>query len=349
MRIYTSDIHQIKAAAEALRAGGLIAFPTETVYGLGADASQPEAVARIFAAKGRPADHPLILHVGSVWEVEPWVASMPPAVARLGARFWPGPLTLVLPRSERVPDAVTGGQPTVAVRVPDHPVALALLHAFGGALAAPSANPYGKISPTTAAHVADQLGDVIDGVIDGGACKVGIESTILDLTRSRARVLRQGMITPAMLAESLGYLPEAPVRAEARIPGSDLSHYAPEAWTLLVESDHLTGLIDHLRGDGFKVAVLSYMLRSQQEAGLDVCQMPANPYAYARVLYAMLRELDQARPDVILIETPPEGEAWNAIADRLRRASHDAAVSGWGNLPAYAGIFSADGCSTGKP
>ena len=194
----------VEQAAAVLRRGGLVAFPTETVYGLGADAESPDAVARIFAAKGRPANHPVIVHIGHADLLEHWAADIPPSAWLLAKHFWPGPLTLILKRNARVLDAVTGGQDTVGLRMPDHPVALALLSAFGGGVAAPSANRYGRISPTTALHVRDELGEAVDCILDGGPCRVGIESTILDLSGAHPQLLRPGAISAAAIEIALG-------------------------------------------------------------------------------------------------------------------------------------------------
>jgi len=198
---------QIEKAAALLRQGELVAFPTETVYGLGADASNPEAVAKIFAAKGRPADHPLIVHIPGVEHLDRWAREIPETAFASAKAFWPGPLTLILKRQPNVPDAVTGGQDTVGIRVPGHPLALELLKAFDGGVAAPSANRFGHVSPTTAQHVHDELGSAVAMVLDGGPCRVGIESTIVNLTGPQSRILRPGMISAADLGRVLGRMP----------------------------------------------------------------------------------------------------------------------------------------------
>ncbi|HEY5290991.1 MAG TPA: L-threonylcarbamoyladenylate synthase, partial [Burkholderiales bacterium] len=238
---------EIRRAAAILRAGGLVAFPTETVYGLGADASNPAAVAKIFAAKGRPQDHPVIVHLGSIELLPLWAGEIPAAAHKLAAAFWPGPLTLILKRAAGVSDCVTGGQDTVGLRIPGHPVALELLQAFAGAeggrafsgIAAPSANRFGRISPTTAAHVRAELGAAVEWVLDGGECGVGIESTIVDLSRGRAVLLRPGQITPAQIAAVLGDEVAQPDAAAPRVPGAQGSHYAPRTPLHLVAAAEL--------------------------------------------------------------------------------------------------------------
>jgi L-threonylcarbamoyladenylate synthase len=224
---------QVESAARVLRAGGLVAFPTETVYGLGADAENARAVGRVFEAKGRPATHPLIVHLARADQLGAWAEDVPEAARLLAERFWPGPLTLVLRRSPRVPLAVTGGLETVALRVPAHPTALALLEAFGGGVAAPSANRFGSISPTTARDVREELGDRVDLVVDGGACHVGVESTIVDVTGAAPRILRPGGITREDLETALDHAVPTGAEGSPRAPGQHPSHYAPRARVLL--------------------------------------------------------------------------------------------------------------------
>jgi L-threonylcarbamoyladenylate synthase len=222
----TSDIEK---AAEVLRAGGLVALPTETVYGLGANAEDPSAVARIFQVKGRPPSHPLIVHIGGAEHLDDWVQDVPATARLLAEHFWPGPLTLVLRRGRRVPLEATGGLETVAVRVPDHPVALALLTAFGGGVTAPSANRFGSVSPTTADHVRAELGEAVDFVLDGGPCEVGVESTIVDATGEIPSILRPGGVTREDLEAVLGFPIAVPSTSHVRVPGQHPSHYAPRA------------------------------------------------------------------------------------------------------------------------
>lgn len=309
-------------AASLLRAGKLVAFPTETVYGLGADASDPEAVAAIFRTKGRPADHPVIVHLPGTREMHRWARDVPDAAGRLAGMFWPGPLTLVLRRAVGVSDLITGGQDTVGVRVPGNPVALGLLKAFGGALAAPSANRFGHISPTTADHVAAEFGDEIAAVIDGGPCSVGVESTIVDLTGPRPRLLRPGMIRVDALEAELGMpLLRAGDEEGPRASGRLASHYAPGAPLELVSPVDLARRVDACMAAGQRIAVLTRGELPAASGQAVWIRMPRQPVQFARALYAELRRADAAGPDRILVESPPDSPAWEAISDRLRRAS----------------------------
>ena len=312
-----------------LRAGGLVAFPTETVYGLGADASNPDAVAKIFAAKGRPQDHPVIVHLGSIELLPLWAGEIPAAAHQLAAAFWPGPLTLILKRATGVPDCVTGGQDTVGLRVPGHPVALELLQAFAGVeggrrfsgVAAPSANRFGRISPTTAAHVRAELGGVVDVVLDGGECAVGIESTIVDLSRGRAVLLRPGQITPAQIAAVLGAEVELPDAAAPRVSGALDSHYAPRTPLYLVPAAELRAKLAALRGKRLAVLARAEAPPALQDVSWQTAPRAASGYAHE--LYASLRRLDDLGCDVILVEAPPAAPEWQGVNDRLRRASSD--------------------------
>ncbi len=314
----------IEEAADLLRAGELVGFPTETVYGLGADAANAGAVARIFAAKGRPSDHPVIVHLGSAAQIDDWARAVPPAARRLARHFWPGPLTMILPRGAGVPDAVTGGQPGVGLRVPAHPVAQRLLGAFGGGVAAPSANRFGRVSPTTALHVASELGNAVSLILDGGACDVGIESTIVDFTSAggRAVLLRPGGVDAAALADALGYPPLPPAGDAPRASGTLAAHYAPTTPTLLVPAADIEPAIAQATAAGRTIGMLAVApgapvpgLRLWLAGGED-------PSVYAHFLYRHLRTLDAARVDLILIEQPPESPAWMAVNDRLQRATH---------------------------
>jgi L-threonylcarbamoyladenylate synthase len=304
-----------------LRAGELVAFPTETVYGLGADACNRHAVHRIFDAKGRPADHPVIVHLAAAVEAANWVRTMPEGARRLAAAFWPGPLTLILPRAAHVSDLVTGGQDSVGLRVPSHPVARDLLAAFGGGIAAPSANRFGRISPTTAAHVADDLGDAVALILDGGACTVGIESTIVAFTEDEPALLRPGGIGIDDLARVLGRAPRAPGAAAPRASGALASHYAPRTPALLIAPNALRAEIAQLAARDERVAVLALTLaRPADFAGVWITA-PATTAGYAHDLYANLRALDAADADAIAIEAVPGDDAWLAIRDRLARAT----------------------------
>jgi len=313
-----TDAVAIGRAAEILKRGGLVAFPTETVYGLGADASNAAAIARLYAVKRRPADHPVIVHFASAELAFAWARDVPPAAQTLAARFWPGPLTLILKRSAKAADFVTGGQDSVGLRVPGHPVAHALLEAFGSGVAAPSANRFGQISPTCAAHVRTDLGDEVDCVLEGGASEIGIESTIVDLSTGQPVVLRPGAIGRAALEQALG----GPVLEKAaagevapRHSGGLERHYAPRTPARLVAPHALDRAIEQASG---RLAVLAF---SRPDARVRVWRrLPREPRAYAHALYAVLRELDAAGCDAILVESPPATAAWDAVNDRLRRA-----------------------------
>ena len=305
---------EIRKAAELLRAGGLVAFPTETVYGLGADASNPAAVARLYAVKGRPADHPVIVHFASAEQAFAWAREVPEAARKLAARFWPGPLTLILKRSKLAQDFVTGGQDSVGLRVPSHPVAQELLSSFGGAVAAPSANRFGLVSPTTAAHVREDLGDEVDLVLEGGPSDVGIESTIVDLSGADAVLLRPGGVSQEQLSQ-LGIIFQARIADSPRHSGGLERHYAPRTPARLVPTHQLDREIAVMKD---RVAVLAF---SRPDERVDYwLRMPRDPAAYAQRLYAALRELDAANCEMILVEAPPEAREWAAVRDRLRRA-----------------------------
>jgi L-threonylcarbamoyladenylate synthase len=299
-----------------LKRGGLVAFPTETVYGLGADASSREAVARLYAAKRRPADHPVIVHFASAEAAFEWAREVPPAARKLAKRFWPGPLTLILKRSAKAGDFVTGGQDSVGLRVPAHPVAHAMLAAFGGGVAAPSANRFGQVSPTTAAHVREDLGKDVELVLDGGPSEVGIESTIVDLSGAQPVLLRPGVVSRAMLEEALGMPIAARQQDSPRHSGGLERHYAPKTPARMVPAHALDREIARLKD---KVAVLAF---SRPDERVDFwLRMPREPAAYAHRLYAALRELDGAHCEMILIEAPPESPEWAGVRDRLVRAT----------------------------
>ncbi len=310
----------IEKAAALLNAGELVAFPTETVYGLGADARNPAAIARIFAAKGRPASHPLIVHVSGLAAAREWIAGLPDAAKRLAEAFWPGPLTLVLPKAAGVSGSITGGQPTVALRAPAHPVARALLAAFGGGIAAPSANRYGRISPTRAADVRDELGDRVAMVLDGGDCDVGLESTIVACIGGRVTLLRPGAVSRSQLRDVVGEVADADA-ASPRAPGRDRSHYAPGTPVSLVASARLRPEVERALAAGERIAVLARSAAPLASAGLVWRRLGERPAEYGRALYATLRELDRAGAARILVEEVPGDEPWAAIADRLGRAA----------------------------
>jgi L-threonylcarbamoyladenylate synthase len=319
MTARTSDIEK---AAGALRAGGLVALPTETVYGLGANAEDPAAVARIFQAKGRPPTHPLIVHIGGGEHLDDWVTDVPATARLLADHFWPGPLTLVLRRGRRVPLEATGGLETVAVRVPDHPVALALLKAFGGGVTAPSANRFGSVSPTTADHVRAELGEAVDFVLDGGPCEVGVESTIVDATGDIPSILRPGGVTREDLEAVLGFPIAVPSTSRVRVPGQHPSHYAPRARVVLVEPEKVVDEAELAQEQGQQVGVLlPPALADAAVKANAVMAVPASTAAYARGLYGFLRELDQRGCDLIVASLPAEEGLGLAIANRLRRAA----------------------------
>jgi L-threonylcarbamoyladenylate synthase len=313
-------------AAAVLREGKLVAFPTETVYGLGADASNAHAIAKIFAAKGRPADHPLIVHLSDASHLGRWAVNIPEAAEKLAAAFWPGPLTLILKRHPSVLDAVTGGQDTVGLRVPNHPLALQLLREFGGAngggLAAPSANRFGRVSPTTAAHVHEELGDAVSMILDGGPCAVGIESTILDLSAGTPRILRPGMLGAEAIAKVLGYAPELGGAQDIpRVSGSLEAHYAPRTPLQLLATPDIVEAASKALGAGQRVAMLTSQPLAPVHENLAWCPASVDATQFAHDLYARLRELDAMGFDLILVATPPADETWRAVTDRLRRAA----------------------------
>jgi L-threonylcarbamoyladenylate synthase len=340
----------IADAAAALRSGELVAFPTETVYGLGANALDPEAVARIYAAKGRPAWNPVIAHVASIEAAQALAREWPPVAEALARAFWPGPLTLVVPKAPHVPAIVTAGHDAVALRVPAHPVALALVAAAGVPIAAPSANRFTQISPTTAAHVRASLGDRVERILDGGPCTVGIESTVVDCTTTPVRILRPGMVTREMLAQVLEPLGVSVVEASEgrvshtastvdadrapRAPGMVDRHYAPSADVWLVDGDQTEALLEELR-----TALLGYLAAPRPAGGppgvvalwrtlalavpgVEVIRMPADPVGYAQRLYGALHAADAGGATLVVIERPPaDGAGWAGVRDRLTRAS----------------------------
>ena len=306
---------EIARAVALLRQGRLVAFPTETVYGLGADASSAAAVARLYGVKQRPADHPVIVHFDAPARAFTWAREVPETARALARKFWPGPLTLILKRSDLAKDFVTGAQDNIGVRVPAHPVAHELLAAFGSGIAAPSANRFGLVSPTTAAHVRADLGSDVDLVLEGGSSEVGIESTIVDLSGAEPTLLRPGRISAAELEAVIGKVREKSA-ASPRHSGGLERHYAPRTPARLVPTHELDREIAKLKD---KVAVLAF---SRPDERVDFwLRMPRDPQAYAHKLYGALRELDDAGCEAILIEAPPKAPEWAAVLDRLRRAS----------------------------
>jgi L-threonylcarbamoyladenylate synthase len=328
--VFTIDPHSPNAAvvteaARVLRAGGLVAFPTETVYGLGANALDASAVARIFAAKGRPANNPLIVHVAEAGEARQVAADWPDAATLLAERFWPGPLTLVLPKRDIVPDVVTAHGPTVAVRVPAHPVAQALLRAAGVPVAAPSANRSTELSPTRAEHVLRGLDGHINVLLDGGPTAGGIESTVLDLTASPPRLLRPGLIGVAELEAVFGPLSRVPPPSGKNAlpsPGMLPRHYAPRTPLKCIETGGEEGVASLLRADKHVGWVTFADPSEAAPPGVLRRVLPADPAGYSAQLYAVLHELDAAELDCIVVTLPPDTEDWLAVRDRLRRAAH---------------------------
>jgi L-threonylcarbamoyladenylate synthase len=326
---------QIAQAAAILEKGGLVAFPTETVYGLGADAENRAAVAAIYAAKGRPMDHPVIVHLSPEADIRYWAKDIPEPTQKLIAAFWPGPLTLILKRADHIPNTVSGGQDSIALRCPSHPVAQALLRAFKGGkggIAAPSANKFGRVSPTTADHVRDEFaeelrpGGLISMVLNGEQSQVGIESTILDLTRLASHgpvLLRPGHIRTDQLATILGGLPATPVSdaTTPRVSGSLDAHYAPNTPVVIVQSDQLERVLQQLQSAQKRVALLHY--RPLSTTVLAPICLSHQAEQYAHELYASLRLLDSEHADVIVVQEPPDAGEWHGIHDRLRRAAHD--------------------------
>ncbi len=320
LKTMQADNAAIKTAVSLLQQGRLVAFPTETVYGLGADANNPEAVRRIFAAKGRPVDHPLIVHIPDLACLSQWAQNIPDAAHHLAAHFWPGPLAIILSKQPGVPLEVTGGQTTVGLRLPNHPVALQLLQAFGGGIAAPSANRFCRISPTQASHVAEELGNAVDLILEGGSCQVGVESTIIDLSGLHPQLLRPGHISRAALEAVLGERVLVSAPTQVRTSGMMAVHYAPATRALLCPAALLPEHYRQLSGQGKKIGLM-VLQRLADTAPAAQILMPTDADLYAQALYASLRKLDTLCLDIILIEQPPDHDGWQAIHDRLGKAS----------------------------
>ena len=317
----------ISLGTQLLRAGGLVAFPTETVYGLGADASNSKAVRKIFNAKGRPSTNPLIVHVSDARVARRYVTEWTDAAQRLADAFWPGPLTLVLPKAEAITPEVTAGLDSVGLRVPDHPLALALLREFDGPVAAPSANRANRVSPTTAEHVRSELGDAVDLILDGGPCRVGIESTVLDLTAGIPTILRPGGVTRERIARVVGDVRDRTATVDqqpATSPGQGAVHYAPVARAWRFSSDETQKVLDWIKDHPRSSALLITPVLaepSHYDLAENVVRMPPTPSEYARHLYSALRKADGPSVTDILIELPPDEPQWHAVHDRLRRAT----------------------------
>ena len=323
---------ELNAAVQALRDGDIVAFPTETVYGLGANAQHAPAVQKIFALKERPAWHPLIVHLDSARFLHRWARDVPDAAAKLAQRFWPGPLTLVLPREAKVLDVVTGGQDTVAVRVPSHPMALQLLTAFGGGIAAPSANRYGHVSPTRAEHVREEFGDSVRVLLDGGECKVGLESTIVACLHGEVRLLRPGHITLTQLRREVGEVSSGPGVEALRVPGSSAAHYAPVTPLQLVSAGQLERLAQELSQGGVRIGVLAQRPPLGTFRSVTWINAGTRLDGYTHDLYAHLRTLDKVGAVWLLVQEIPTNEAWDAVRDRLTRAAAGTAPDP-GDLP----------------
>ncbi len=311
----------IRQASTVLHAGGLVAFPTETVYGLGADARNPEAVKRIFTAKGRPADHPLIVHIADAQQLTQWAQNIPISAWKLAKAFWPGPLTLILPRLNDVSDVVTGGLDTVALRVPGHPVALALLSEFGRGIAAPSANRYGRVSPTSAEDVLEELSNSVDLILDGGRCLVGIESTIVDLTTMTPRILRSGKITQEQLQRVLGSPVATQSNRSIRYPGGNPSHYAPRARVILASLDDAQQHIVQWEQRGARVGLLASHRPNELSEKTTWLYLADGVDEQAYELYHSLRQADHLGIEVIVAVMPSNIGIGRAVCDRLRRAA----------------------------
>ncbi len=322
VRVLRATQAELHAAVQALRDGELVAFPTETVYGLGAHAGHPVALRRVFELKGRPLSHPLIVHLDSVRYLSRWAREIPPAAEKLAAAFWPGPLTMVLPRAFNVHPLVTGGQDSIAVRVPSHPMAQQLLTAFGGGIAAPSANRYGRLSPTRAEHVREEFGNELRIVLDGGDSKIGLESTIVACMDGGVRLLRPGSITVSALRAVVGEVLTGPAAADApRVPGSHAAHYAPATPLQIVSAGEIEQLASEMSATGLRIAVLAQRAPLRAHQFVTWINGGIRPDAYAHELYAHLRALDRSACAHILVQAVPEDERWDAVRDRLTRAA----------------------------
>ena len=329
------DPEQIEKAGRIIKEGGLVAFPTETVYGLGGNALDAASSAKIYAAKGRPSDNPLIVHIARIDDLAPLTKAVPESALALAEAFWPGPLTIILPRSSLVPPETTGGLDTVAVRMPSHPAALALIRAAGGYIAAPSANTSGRPSPTTAAHVLEDLDGRIDCVIDGGEVGIGLESTIVDLTTSVPEILRPGYISREMLAGVLGKvdvdrgLAHDDPKVRPRAPGMKYRHYAPKAQLCVVEGEEadvirtIRRLAQKDAGDGLKVGIIAARESADRyhTGTVKVAGTRSDERTIAMHLYGLLREFDETETDIIYSEAFEEGQLGEAIMNRLLKAA----------------------------
>jgi L-threonylcarbamoyladenylate synthase len=327
VRIVRATQVEIETAVQALRDGELVAFPTETVYGLGANAQNPAAVRKIFEAKGRPETHPVIVHLDSPRFLHRWVREVPEVATKLAERFWPGPLTMVFPKAPNVHDVVTGGQDTIAIRVPQHPMAQQLLTAFGGGIAAPSANRYGRLSPTRAEHVRDELGEAVKVILDGGECQIGLESSIVAFEGGNVRLLRPGAVTAGQIRQVATDLIVGAGLDSPRVPGSAAAHYAPTTPMTIVPAGEIDAHAASLSEGGRRVAVLAQRLPLRAHKYVTWVNAGRRPEQFGHDLYANLRTLDKAGCQRILVQDVPEGERWEAIRDRLLRAASSVSES----------------------
>ncbi len=318
--------NNIVQAVTILQRGGLVGMPTETVYGLGADAKNPAALHKIFQAKQRPIDHPLIVHLADLSQLSEWVSTVSPLAQRLAEAFWPGPLTLILPKAAGVLDLVTGGQSSIGVRIPSHPIAQNLLKQFGSGIAAPSANRFGRISPTTAEAVREELGDAVDVILDGGVCEVGLESTIVDVTSDTPRLLRPGKITP----EQIELILQRPLSTQKenvpRVSGSLETHYAPCTLTQLITTTEIPLFLKNLTPTDLPLALITRSLVAAIHQDIICVVMSEDPAVYAHDLYHTLRALDNKQLKRIVVEDVPGNVEWLAIRDRLLRACSNRAA-----------------------
>jgi L-threonylcarbamoyladenylate synthase len=325
MPIVLATPQTIVDAAHFLKEGKLVAFPTETVYGLGADAHNTKAIRQIFEVKRRPSHHPLIVHVADIAQIEQWATDIPASAIDLLQHFSDAPLALILKRQPHVSDYVTGNQNTIALRIPHHPIALALLQTFNSGIAAPSANRFCRISPTQAHHVQEELGEDVDLILDGGPCDIGVESTILDLSCSQPTLLRFGHVTRSAIAQKLGTEVQLPPSLQAittRTAGMMAVHYAPLTPAICYEANVLLQQLHKRIALGQKIGLLTCGMTLSPTKVHHLIELPAEPLLYAKQLYASLRALDHMAFDLILVEKPPQTEAWQAINDRLSKASH---------------------------
>ena len=312
----------IQQAVDLLRGGKLVAFPTETVYGLGADANNPKAIERIFKAKKRPHDHPLIVHIADINDLQNWAKDISPLAFKLAKVFWPGPLSIVLKKQPHVLDSLTAGQASICLRIPHHPIAQDLLKAFGSGIAAPSANQFTHVSPTTAQAVREELGDTVDLILDGGACEVGLESTIIDLSQNKPVILRPGMITTEMIFDVL----QMPLEIRRQdmpkinVPGMHHLHYAPKTKTSIIQTNEMNEFLNQLQDQDKPIALVSHHPWNQIQ-GVSIINLPQDAAQYAHDLYHTLRSLDKEQYKQIVIEAVPLSIEWDAIRDRLFKAS----------------------------